>query len=432
MTMCEGRHLDVNQALLGGRDLVRAAMMAVLGGILVLAEIGCGSKPILGNGGGAVQGGTPAGGSRASSSPAATASGGNAGASTTGLTETGGSLSSGGKTASSGASTSVPTGGVGPSGGGGAPQASTVIVVGGASGGAGAMGGSATGGSAIAGSTGTVPGGPDAGADVAMTPDSNRSGDAPADSSTESNPDADAGGKEDGDITLFCDEMLFDNSFPPPTYPVIYRPPVTTPDPLAVEKAQLLSTPLVGSPFNQDNTVPAVEAFLSSWERLYGYEGIQTTARSAFCFNKICSVDFTQNYCGLSLHSPNQTYNGSWMIVIYSPEGTVESVSSELVHMVPIPRNVLVTQKQVISAIVGRTFTYECASDSPSVTISDQDSFVIPGPSVYVQTSPTVASAVEYRLAIPVKVTSKGTSWTVYVDGIDGTFLEADANFICD
>jgi hypothetical protein len=39
---------------------------------------------------------------------------------------------------------------------------------------------------------------------------------------------------------------------------------------------------------------------------------------------------------------------------------------------------------------------------------------------------------VEYRLAIPVKVTSEGTSWTVYVNGIDGTFLEAEANFICD
>jgi len=431
MTMCEGSHLDVNQAPLGRRDLVRAATIAVLGGILVLAEIGCGSNSILGNGDGAVQGGTPAGGSRARSSPAATASGGHAGVSTTGLAEAGGSLSSGGKTAS-GASTNVPTGGVGPSGGGGAPQASTVTIAGGASGGAGAMGGSATGGPAIAGSTGTVPGGPDAGADAAMTPDSNRSGDAPADVSTESNPDADAGENGDGDITLSCDEILFDNSGPQQTYPVVYRPTVIAPDPLAAEKAQLLSTPLAGSPFNQDNTVPAVEAFLSSWEKLYGYEGIQTTAGSAFCFNEICSVDFTQNYCGLSLHSPKQTYNGSWMIVIYSPEGTVESISSELVHMVPIPRNVLVTQKQVISAIVGRTFTYECATDSPSVTISDQDSFVIPGPSVYVRASPTVASAVEYRLAIPVKVTSEGTSWTVYVDGIDGTFLEAEANFICD
>jgi hypothetical protein len=431
MTMCEERHIDVNQALFGERDLVRAAMMAVLGGILVLAEIGCGSDSILGNGGGAVQGGTPAGGSRASSGPAATASGGHVGASSTGLAETGGSLSSGGKIASGG-STSVPTGGVGPSGGGGAAQASTVTVAGGASGGAGALGGSATGGSAIAGSTGTVPGGPDAGADVAMTPDSNRSGDAPADGSTESNPDADAGEEGDGDITLSCDEILFDNSGPPQIYPVIYQPTVITPDPLAAEKAQLLSTPLAGSPFNQYNTVPAVEAFLSGWEELYGYEGIQTTAGSAFCFNQICSVDFTQNYCGLSLHSPKQTYNGSWRVIIYSPEGTVESVSSDLVHMVPIPRNVLVTQKQVISAIAGRTFTYECATYSPSVTISDQDTFVIPGPSVYVQASPTVASAVEYRLAIPVKVTSEGTSWTVYVDGIDATFLEAEANFICD
>jgi hypothetical protein len=37
----------------------------------------------------------------------------------------------------------------------------------------------------------------------------------------------------------------------------------------------------------------------------------------------------------------------------------------------------------------------------------------------------------EYRLAIPVEVTTGGSSWTAYVDAIDGSFLEAVANFIC-
>ena len=100
--------------------------------------------------------------------------------------------------------------------------------------------------------------------------------------------------------------------------------------------------------------------------------------------------------------------------------------------MIPMPRNVLVTQKEIISAIVGQKFTYDCGSTGLyTVEVSDTDTFIIPGPSVYVRTSPTVASALEYRLAIPVTVTAKGTSWTVYVDAIDGSYIAGVANFIC-
>jgi hypothetical protein len=38
----------------------------------------------------------------------------------------------------------------------------------------------------------------------------------------------------------------------------------------------------------------------------------------------------------------------------------------------------------------------------------------------------------EYRLSIPVFVMTGGMPWTVYVDGIDGSFIEGIAGFICD
>ena len=435
--------------------------MAALGGVLMLAETGCSSNSTSGNRDGGGHGGTATGGSSVSSSPATSASGGQTGASTTGQTGTGGSPASGGSTASAGgvgfsggsSGTSNPmgggsgggtsaggtraTGGVAVSGGitGGS---STTTSVGGTSGGNGGLvaggslaGGSATGGSAAAGSTGTVPpGNPDAGVDAAVVPDSGPSGDAAGDGGVDA--DADAGGEEDGGHILSCAEILLDNPGPPDNYPVLYRVVANTPDPLAAEKAQLISTPLAGSPFDKSNTGPAAEAFLSNWEKLYGYQGSLTTAGQTYCIAMFCDVGFTQDYCGLSIRSPELAYGGTWSISIYSQTGKVYRITSGLVHMIPMPRNVLVTQKEIISAIVGKKFTYDCGSTGLyTVEISDTDTFLIPGPSVYVRTSPTVASALEYRLVFPVTVTAKGTSWTVSVDAIDGSYIAGTANFIC-
>ena len=462
MTMRKDRCLAVNQALLGRRTIARAALVAALGGVLVLAGVGCSSSSTSGNQDGAGQSGTTTGGSRASSSPGTTASGGQAGTSTTGQTVSGGSLASGGNTASGG-SASVPTGGTGPSGGssspltltgggsgGGTPaggtratggatggvggRGGTTAIVGGASAGNGGSvaGGSATGGSAAAGSTGT--GGRDAAADAETTPDSASLPDAAGAGDTQAQAGADAGGEGAGALALSCEELLFDNQGPPDNYPVIYQETPTTPDPFADEKTRLSSTPLAGGPFDDNNTLPAVEAFLSKWETLYGYQGIQTTAGPVSCgVGPLCVVRFTQNYCGLSIYSSEAASRGTWWMDFYSQTGKVLQVISGLVHMIPMPRNVLVTRAQIISAIAGKKFTYDCGAPTGSYTveISDQDQFSIPSPSIYVQTSPTVPSALEYRLAIPVKVTVKGDSWTVYVDAIDGSFLKEFANFIC-
>lgn len=491
MTMHENCWLDVTQAVFGTRNLVRAALMATFSCVLVLAEVGCSSSSTAGNPGSAGQGGSAAGGSSANSGGATTASGGHAGISSTGQTGIGGSLASGGSTASAGAvgtsggssSASIPTGGGISAGGTRATGGTTVsggttgglggsggttTIGGGTSGGKGGSGsgGSAAGGSAVAGSTGTVSaGGRDAGSDAPLLPDSGSSGDAAAEGGSEVKADADAGGEGDSDVTPVCKGILFDNNGPPAIYPVIYREPADALDTFEAEKARLLSTyglaessysitatpitrvaqiqggtstwlQLAGGRVDANNAVPVTEAFLSDWGKLFGYEGILAAPQAPFapyCFSNFCRVDFTQDYCGLSLFSREFAYNGTATVLIQSQVGGVYSVVAGFVPMQPLPRNILVTEEQVKSAIVGQKFTYSCATGLRTVEVSDQDAFTIPNTQiVHIRTSPTIAAALEYRLSIPVFVMTGGMPWTVYVDGIDGSFIEGVASFICD
>jgi hypothetical protein len=327
--------------------------------------------------------------------------------STSGLTSAGGWASAGGMSSAGGASS---TGGLASASGGAGGAGAT-----------GAGGGNATGGM----------GSPDAGRDANMMSDSGLVGDAATGRDAPLQAIADVGGNGDGKLIPSCEEILFDNTGPPANYPVIYRGTASATDG-GVDAGQLSGT-VAGAPFSSDNTVPAVEAYLADWQKVKGYDGILTTAGPASCFSMFCDVHFTQNYCGLAIYSPQLAYRGVWSIIIYSQTGNVYQVSSSLVHMIPVPRNVLATQQQTIDAIVGQNFTYDCGGGSSTVVVvSNQDTFVIPpDPSVYVRPSPTDASALEYRLAIPVQVTASGSQWTVYVDAIDGSFLEAVADFIC-
>jgi hypothetical protein len=355
-------------------------------------------------------GGSSGGSSAGGNGGAQSAGGGNPAG---GIADTGGLMSAGGLTGVGGrASMGGVSGTGGPTGAGGAGAAS-----------AGGGGANATGGA----------GSPDAGQDANIS-ETGLLDDAATDGGGPSRADAEAG--EDGNLLPSCEGIWFGNTSPPANYPVIYRATASATD--AGLDAGLLASPVpsgpvAGAPFNQDNTVPAVEAYLADWERLNGYEGISTTAGSASCFSTICNASFTQSYCGLSIYSPQLATRGTWSITLYSQTGNVYRVTSGLVHMIPMPRNVLVTQQQIINAIVGQKFTYDCGGGSnPVVVVSSQDTFVIPpSPKVYVRPSPAVQSALEYRLAIPVQVTTGGSPWTVYVDAIDGSFLETVANFIC-
>jgi hypothetical protein len=104
--------------------------------------------------------------------------------------------------------------------------------------------------------------------------------------------------------------------------------------------------------------------------------------------------------------------------------------------MIPIPANVLLSEEKLKQATIGLTLKYSCASGERTVQVSQDDSFTLPaGPSVHVRTSPTEVSTLEYRLAVPILVEiggSNGMPWVIYVDGIDGTVVEALAGFNCD
>ena len=91
------------------------------------------------------------------------------------------------------------------------------------------------------------------------------------------------------------------------------------------------------------------------------------------------------------------------------------------------------TDSDVKKAVVGQVFTYSCATGERSVTVTSQDQVTVPSArAVYVRKSTAVASALEYRLVIPTQVDISALSWTVYVDGIDGTVVASLAQFICD
>ncbi len=134
--------------------------------------------------------------------------------------------------------------------------------------------------------------------------------------------------------------------------------------------------------------------------------------------------------------SREQSYRGDLKFDTYLKDGCLWRAISHFVPLVPIPRNVLLSEAKLRQAIVGLTLTYTCATGERSVEVTEQDTFTMPdSPTVHVRPSSTVANALEYRLAVGVVVAIGGNSplvWTIYVDGLDGTVLESMAGFLCD
>jgi hypothetical protein len=136
-------------------------------------------------------------------------------------------------------------------------------------------------------------------------------------------------------------------------------------------------------------------------------------------------VTLAQDYCGLALRSKEPSYRGDLVFDTYVKDGCLWRAISHFVPMIPIPRNVLLSEAQLKQAIVGLTLTYACATGERSVQVSEQNTFIMPvTPTVLVRKSSTVANALEYRLAVGVVVAMGSDSplaWTIYVDGLDGT-----------
>jgi hypothetical protein len=269
----------------------------------------------------------------------------------------------------------------------------------------------------------------------------------------------------DSNLSPYCQSILFDNTFMPPTYPVFYREPASAAETFATRSAALLSayglgdadytfesmpiswtatieqgmgpcTLLLGGPPTKETALATAQSFLSRWGDLFQYKDNGKERMSTSCDSKFCNVRLAQDYCGLSVFSKDQSYRGDVYFDTYTKDGCLWRAISHFVPMVQIPRNVLLSEAQLKKAIVGLKLSYFCATGERTAQVSDSDSFTMPdGPSVLVRKSATETNVLEYRLAVGVVVMvggSMGLPWTIFVDGIDGTLLENVAGFNCD
>jgi hypothetical protein len=101
--------------------------------------------------------------------------------------------------------------------------------------------------------------------------------------------------------------------------------------------------------------------------------------------------------------------------------------------MIPMPRNVLLTDTDVKKAVVGQVYSYSCSTGRRTATVTSEDEVTVPSTrKVYVRKSTVVDSALEYRLVVPSLVAIRDLYWTTYVDGIDGTVVASQSHFSCD
>ena len=292
--------------------------------------------------------------------------------------------------------------------------------------------------------------------DVSAIIDGARLADAPASADTKPGIDS--------SLSPYCQSILLDNTFMPPTYPVLYPEPASAAETFATRSAALLSgyglddadytfepmpiswtatieqgmgpcTLMLGGPLTKETSLATAQSFLSRWGDLFQYKDNGKERVPTSCDSKFCMVRLAQDYCGLSVFSKDQSYRGDVYVDMYAQDGCLWRAISHFVPMVQIPRNVLLSEAQLKQAIVGLTLTYACPEGQRSVQVSEKDSFtMLDSPAVVVRKSPTISNTLEYRLAVPVLVEiggSGGLPWTVYVDGIDGTVLESVAGFNC-
>jgi hypothetical protein len=276
---------------------------------------------------------------------------------------------------------------------------------------------------------------------------------------------ADGDGKPgiDGNLPASCQGILLDETFQPPTYPVLYREPADANATFTTRTSALLSTyglgasdytfdhmPVswaatlqqgngpctlgLGEPISAATFLSTARSFLSKWGDLFQYKGNDKEAVAASCAGNLCMVTLAQDYCGLPVRSRDVSYGGDLRVDAYIKDSCLWRTISHFVPMVPIPKNVLLSEAQLKHAVLGLTLTYSCKAGQQSVQVSAQDTFTMPAtPTVFVRKSATIEDALEYRLAVGMVVTVENAlPWTLYVDGLDGTVIDSVAGFICD
>jgi hypothetical protein len=269
---------------------------------------------------------------------------------------------------------------------------------------------------------------------------------------------------ETGMDSARCQDILLDNSGVMQTYPGHYTAAEDAVAEYEAEEARLLSTyglsdsdysfltdgitpslelrhnspgewlPISETPADASLTAPLITSFLSQWPVIFHAEGLLTDEGTGGCSAAAgCRYEFTQDYCGLRVASPNAMYGGTVRVDLDSEVGGVLRIFSQLVPMVPLPRNALVTEQAMVDSIVGAALSWSCADGIHTSVVSAEDPLSFPdAPTVYVRPSPLEPEVLEYRLAVGVGVTADSGTWTAWVDALDGSLLDIFAEFICD
>ena len=204
---------------------------------------------------------------------------------------------------------------------------------------------------------------------------------------------------------------------------------------LEVRKAGDDQSWTIGEDANDEaHTVPEIEAVLASAPSLFHYEGIRVNEDRTECgLGTHCRYEFFQDYCGLFIESKEADYRGTFRVDLDSGTPFVQLIYANLVPMVPIYRNPVLTAQQIIDQVVGSTVSWECADGTHEAQVSADTEFTIePAPLIYTRLQPDDETRLEYRLVADVSFFISPGNFTAYVDVIDGTLMGPFSRFFCD
>ena len=183
---------------------------------------------------------------------------------------------------------------------------------------------------------------------------------------------------------------------------------------------------------DEAHTVPEIEAFLATAPSLFHYEGLRVNEGRTDCgVATRCRYEFTQDYCGFGVESTSGYYGGTLRVDLDPNTATVNLIFAHLVPMVPIYRNPVLSEQQIIDQVVGSTVSWICPQGTFEDRVPEDAGFTIdPLPRVLVR--PTLdETKLEYRLVAEVGFFVSPGDFFAYVDVVDGTLIGPFAGFIC-
>jgi hypothetical protein len=214
-----------------------------------------------------------------------------------------------------------------------------------------------------------------------------------------------------------------------------------------------LSDPVRGILIPQDNpdefvTRAAIRWFVGHPETFLGqadpeeFQVVQIAEKEEHCStiklglgeetHEACTVRLQQRYCGLEIGSDEYRYSGGVDMSLHRSSRRLWQMFVNAVPHFPVYMQTPLSAANVRAKLVGKDLPFGCPGGSFRVedTTSIETSL-----GVFVRLSSADATQLEYRTAFKAKVTAGETngslSWSVWVDGFDGTVLKTTADFIC-